>query len=248
MFDEMKSQFEEGPAPKPRSKKYFGMTISQLGILGGLAGSACLLFVVAGCLFLQGGLGSLAPAPPQPTGTPQPTVTPFVLPTMTLTETPTPILYEVLIPQDWTQFKTELVEIWLPKGFKKDKPVSSESGLTNELAMKGFVSEGSIYPAGVLVSYEPIAGDSLDAYIENLPNQLSNEVRIATKGKVTVNSVEAVRLLIEMKVEGVEFNDLMYVFRDGGTVWVIQYLAQINDFYTMQDTIDKSIKTFRVVR
>lgn len=248
MFDEMKPQFEESPAPKPRSKKYFGMTISQLGILGGLAGAACLLFVVAGCLFLQGGLGNLAPAPPQPTGTPQPTVTPFVLPTMTLTETPTPIPYEVLIPQDWTQFKTELVEIWLPKGFKKDKPVASESGLTNELAMKGFVSEGSVYPAGVLVSYEPIAGDSLDAYIETLPNQLSNEVRIATKGKVTVNSVEAVRLLIEMKVEGVEFNDLMYVFRDGGTVWVIQYLAQINDFYSMQDTIDKSIKTFRVVR
>jgi hypothetical protein len=226
------------------------MTPQQLAILGGLAALACLLFTVAGCFFLQGGTNLLAPAP-QNTLPPQPTWTPHVLPTLPPTETPTPVAYEMLIPQDWVQFKTELIEIWLPKEFKQDKSEASDNptGLASELELMGPASESSLFPAFVLISYEPYAGGSLDDYLElEIASLSTNEFRVVEMRKVNVNSVDAIRLIAEMRIETHEFNDMMYVFQDGGTVWLVQYIAQINDFYTMLDTFEKSVKTFRIVR
>lgn len=230
-----------------QNRRYLGMTAQQIAILAGLAVLACVLFTVAGCFFLQGAPRLLAPAP-QNTLPPQITDTPFVLPTLTPTETPTPIPYEMLIPQDWVQFKTELVEIWLPKQFKKEKPDANDSNLTTELMMVGFPSESSMYPMLVMISYEPLVGGSLDDYVNNLPVQITAEARVAEKGKVFVNSTEVVRLLIEGKVEGVDYNDLIYAFQDGSTVWIVQYFAQINEYYMMEEMFRNSVKTFRVVR
>ena len=246
MFEDMQPQLDERPVT--RSRKYFGMTTTQIAILAGLAGAACLLFAVAGWLALRG--GSLAPAP-QDTPVPQSTATPFVLPTLTLTETPTPVPYEMLIPEGWVQFKTALVEIWLPKGFKQQKPKPSDDlsdSLTLDLEMVGAASDTSLYPVIVMVSYEPLTVGSLDAYVENLPIQLSSEIRVAGKRKVTINSVEAVVVLLEMRLSGDEVNDQVYIFLDGGTVWFVQYVAQIKEFYELLPMFEQSIRTFRTVR
>jgi hypothetical protein len=37
--------------------KYFGMTLKQIGILAGLAATACLLFALASWFFLRGKFG-----------------------------------------------------------------------------------------------------------------------------------------------------------------------------------------------
>src|SRR5512143_3795538 len=103
-----------------QNRKYLGMTVQQIAILAGLAGAACLLFAVGGVLFLRRGLNSLAAAP-QNTPTPSFTPTPFVLPSVVPTQTITPVPYEMLIPLGWLQFKTGLIEIWLPKEFKAPK-------------------------------------------------------------------------------------------------------------------------------
>jgi hypothetical protein len=221
------------------------MTPQQLAILGGLAALACLLFTVAGCFFLQGGTNLLAPAP-QNTLPPPATATMIVIPTLTPTETPTPVPYEMLIPQDWVQFKTELVEIWLPKEFKKQKPDPSESAMTTDLMM---VRLSSLNPMIVMVSYEPMMGGSLDAYVDAFVSDPGEDVLVAEKGKVSVNTVEAVRIVLEMRLEGGDIaNDLVYIFQDGSTIWYIQYIAQINEFYAARPTFEQSIRTFRVVR
>ena len=93
------------------------MTLSQLGLLAGLAGAACLLFGLAGWFVLRGKSGLLARAP-ENTPVPRATSTLIVIPTLTPTQTPTPVPYEMLIPSGWEQFKTGLVEIWLPSSFK----------------------------------------------------------------------------------------------------------------------------------
>jgi hypothetical protein len=231
-----------------QNRKYFGMTTTQLAILGGLAAGACLLFGVAGCFFLQGAPSMLARAP-QNTLPPQATSTLIVIPTFTPTETPTPVPYEMLIPEDWVQFKTELVEIWLPKEFKKQKPDPSESTMTMDLMMVGFSSETSLNPMIVMVSYEPMVGGSLDAYVDAFVSDPGEDVLVAEKGKVSVNSVEAIRILLEMRLDGGDIaNDLVYIFQDGSTIWYIQYIAQINEFYVVRPTFEKSVQTFRVVR
>src|SRR5260370_864201 len=104
-----------------QNRKFFGMTPLQLGILAGLAGAACLLVGWACWLILR---GSMRPFGRVPENTPVPhvTITMIVIPTSPPTETPTPLPYDMLIPSGWAQFKTRLVEIWLPSNFKPGDP------------------------------------------------------------------------------------------------------------------------------
>jgi hypothetical protein len=234
-----------------QDRKYFGMTLQQIAILAGLAILALLLFGVAAWLALRGGPDPLASAP-QTTPVPQATSTPFVLPTASPTETPTPVPYEMLIPEGWVQFQTTLVEIWLPKEFKQQKPKPSDNllqAMTVDLEIVRPASKKtSLYPVVVMVSYEPLTVGSLDAYVEALPAQLSTDVRVAAKRKVNINSVDGILVLLETRIEGDEVNDQVYAFLDGSTVWFIHYMAQINEFYEMLPTFEQSIKTFRIVR
>src|SRR5512145_1774500 len=96
------------------NKKYFGMTVTQLGILAGLAGFALLLFCIVGYLMLGKLTGSSASHLATPTVSPQPTVTLVMTPTPTTTPAATPLPYESLIPAGWVQYRTALFEIWMP--------------------------------------------------------------------------------------------------------------------------------------
>jgi hypothetical protein len=249
MFQDMKPQ--SGGSPTTQNRKYFGMTSQQVVILAGLAVAVILLLLVGGWLVLRGLPGSLAPVP-QDTPVPQATATPIVIPTLTLTPTLTPVPYEMLIPEGWAQFKTALVELWLPKGFKSQKPKATDNpaaSMTLDLEVVRPASKKvSLYPVIVLVTYEPLTVNTLDDYVEGLPAQLSTDVRVAAKRKVNINSVDAVLVLLEGKVDGNDINDQVYVFLDGSTVWFVHYMAQINDFYEMLPTFEQSIKTFRIVR
>ena len=226
------------------------MTPTQIGILAGLAGIACLLFGLAGWFVLRENLNLLAVVP-QNTPTPRSTSTSFVIPTLAPTETLTPVPYEMLIPNGWVQSKTGLVEIWLPSEFKQGDPKLFDN-VANlampELLMRGVTSELSLYQMFIMVSYEPLGADSLDAYLDSEIQKLPTDVRVAERKKVFVNSVDTVRMVFETRKDNVDVNVLAYVFLDGSTVWYIEYVAQINEFYEMLPTFEQSVKTFRVVR
>ena len=231
------------------NRKYFGMTASQLGILGGLAGVVCLLFGLTGWFVLRGGFGfSRSPA-----NTPivESTATQFVIPTVTPTVTPTPIPYEQLIPIGWTQHRTVLVELWLPPAFEtgESKLLSQTARVAIlELALTGRTSKSSLYQMLVTVSYEPLVGDSLDSFLTAEIGKLPADVRVAERRKVSVGSADAIRFVFETRSNNIDVNDLAYAFLDGGTVWYVEYVAQINEFYDMLPIFEQSAKTFRVVR
>jgi hypothetical protein len=234
-----------------QNRNYFGMTPTQIGILAGLAGIACLLFGLTGWLVFRGDSNPFASAP-QNTPVPQSTPTPFVMPTLRLTETPTPIPYEMLIPDGWVQFKTGLVEIWLPAEFKQADPsaFSDSADLAMpELFVREATSNSSLYQMLVMVSYEPLVGDSLDAYLDTEMAKLPSTIRVAERRKVLVHSTEVVRFVFEIRSDNnVDINDMAYVFLDGSTVWYVEYVAQINEFYERLSTFEQSVKTFRFVR
>src|SRR5512141_2814697 len=129
-----------------QDRKYFGMTIQQIGILVGLVLTVCLLFGVTGLLVLRRGVSGLFSRAPVNTPVVRLTATPFVIPTVTPTETPTPIPYDQLIPAGWVQFKTGLIEIWLPPSFK-----STNKDPNEELAALGANSKESLYKMRVSV-------------------------------------------------------------------------------------------------
>ncbi|MFT3893715.1 MAG: hypothetical protein QM730_18965 [Anaerolineales bacterium] len=227
-----------------QNRKNSGMTSAQIGILIGLGALVLILFGLMVWLVFGGSLRlpSFSRAP-ENTPTPQMTSTPVIFNTMTPTATATPIPYEQLIPSGWKQFKTELVEIWLPPSFKAAKKEPEE-----ELSMVGETSKNSLYQMRVLVYFKPMVGDSLETFIDSELKSLDPQIRITENRKVSVNSRDAVRISFEMRAQGVDVNERIYVFQDGSTIWLVGYVAQINEFFDMLPTFDQSIKTFRPVQ
>lgn len=235
------------------TRKYFGMTIPQLGILAGLAGALCLILCVAGWLIFGGGLNTASQQQiPTAIG---PTVTPVVSPTVTFTPAPTAIPYEQLIPSGWKQHKTALVEIWLPGDYRKTTIkdlVILDKQITLELTLSRTLSDTSLYNLYVIVAYEPLQGDSLDSHIE-ISNAESTATpstfRVVEQRHVLLNATPAIRFLYEGKsTDNLDVNSLVFVILDGNTVWYVQYWTQINEFYNQLETFEKSILTFRPVK
>jgi hypothetical protein len=230
-------------------RKYLGMSMMQIGIIAGMVGVLCLIVCVGGWFVLKNVSGK-AVTVAQSTPTVGPTVTPMVVmsPTAIVTPTLTPIPYEQLIPADWKQFKTPLVEIWLPKNFrladKKTKDTTAPFS-SPELFMTEIPSKSSAYNMLVSVSYELMTGDSLDTFVRNQFPTLPYQAHVSDYQTDSVNSVEARRILIEVRINNIDVNDLVYVFQDGNTVWYVQYMAQISEFYDNLPIFKQSIKTFR---
>ncbi|HLO29325.1 MAG TPA: hypothetical protein VK249_09335 [Anaerolineales bacterium] len=232
------------------ARKYFGMSPTQIGILGGLAGVACLLFGLTGWFILRGGSSAFARVP-QNTPVIPPTSTPFAIPTLTPSATPTPVPYEKLIPDGWLQFKTGLVEIWLPPQFKPGNPKLFNDSVNlamRELIATGATSKSALYQMLAMVSYEPLPSASLDEYLDSQIAKLPTDIHVAARRKVSINSTDGVQFVFETKSNNVDIDDLTYVFLDGSTIWYVEYVAQINEFYEMLPTFEQSVKTFRVIR
>lgn len=232
-------------------QKIFGMTRMQVGILGGMA-VVLILVVCIGGWFVLRNLNPVNSTPAQ-TSTPAPTVTHKVVfsPTVTPTLTPTPIPYEQLIPAGWKQYKTALVEIWLPANFRlaDKKTVNITAGFAvPELLIAEIPSKSSAYNMLVGVSYDLMSGDSLDEFLDAKFPSLPYQARIADRRTVFVNTVEARRIVVEVRINNIDYNDLVYVIRDGSTVWYVEYVAQINEFFDNLPVFEQSIKTFRTVK
>lgn len=227
-------------------QKYYGMTKMQIGILAGLAGALCLIVGVGGWFILRNpsvGADSSAPLA-------IPTVTSVMVtpPTITPTITLTPVPYNELIPADWKQYKTSLVEIWMPGNFKladkKTKDITANFGVP-DLLLTEVSSKSSAYTMLVSVSYDVSTGGSLDELLDEKFPSIPYQARISDRRTVFINTHEARRVVIEFKVENIDYNNVVYVIQDGSTIWYVEYVAQIAEFFDNLPVFEQSIKTFR---
>jgi hypothetical protein len=228
-------------------KKYFGMTRLQIGIIAGLATALFLIACLGGFFIFRGGGVGLANSS-APTSVP--TVTSIVATPATLvpTITPTPVPYEQLVPPDWKQYKTSLIEIWMPGNFKladsKTKDITANFG-ASDLLLVEVSSKSSAYTMLVSVSYDLSTSGSLDELLdEKFPN-IPYQAHIADRRTVFINTHEARQIVIEFKVDNIDYNNLVYVIQDGNTVWYVEYVAQIAEYFDNLETFQASIKTFR---
>lgn len=233
-------------------QKYFGMTRVQIGILAGMA-AVFLLVVCVGGWFVLRNLSSSGFSAPQQTATVAPTVTSIVVipPTVTPTITMTPVPYEQLVPADWKQYKTSLVEIWLPLNFRlaDKKTVNTTAGFAlPEMLISENPSKSSAYTMLVGISYDLMTGESLDKFLDAKFPNLPYQARVSDRRTVFVNTVEARRIVVEFRINNIDYNDMVYVFLDGSTVWYVEYVAQIGEFFDNLPIFEQSIKTFRPVK
>lgn len=240
--------------PKQYITDFFsGMTRGQIGILAGMAVFLVLFLCVGGLIVARGFGGGLLPSAPDQPPTIAPTVTPMLViqPTLTPTITPTPIPYEQMIPAGWNQYKTSLVEIWLPSNFKlaDNRTVNITAGFAlPELLVAEVPSRSSAYTMLVGVSYDMLTGDSLDKFLDAKFPSLPYQARVSDRRTVYVNTVEARRIVVEFRINNIDYNDMVYVFLDGQTVWYVEYVAQINEFFDNLPIFEQSIQTFRTVK
>jgi len=248
-MDEEKRSFD----PKQFLVNFFsGMTRTQIGILAGMAGFLVLTFCIGGWLVLgSGGASSVPGASAPPTAVP--TITSIVVtpPTLTPTTAPTAVPYEQLIPADWKQYKTPLIEIWLPGNFKQSTKKTADilNGFTfTELLMTEVSSKSSAYNMQVAVTYDLMTGETLDKFLEGKFPHLSYQARVTDRRTMYINTVEARRITIEYRANNVDYDDVVYVFLDGSTVWYVQYAAEISEFFDNLSLFEQSVKTFRVAK
>ena len=227
-------------------KKYFGMTRMQIGIVAGLAAALFLIVCLGGFFIFRGGAGLAGNSVP----TPVPSVTSIIPTPVTVipTITPTPIPYEQLIPPDWKQYKTSLVEIWMPGNFNladnKTKDITANFGVP-DLLLAEVSSKSSAYTMLVSVSYDLSTSGSLDELLDEKFPSIPYQAHIADRRTVFINTHEARQLVIEFKVDNIDYNNLVYVIQDGNTVWYVEYVAQIAEYFDNLETFQTSIQTFR---
>jgi hypothetical protein len=93
-----------------------------------------------------------------------------------------------------------------------------------------------------------LTGDSLDTFLESKFPHIPYQGRVTDRRTVFVNSLEARRIVIEFRNNNIDYNDMVYVFLDGQTVWYVQYISELTEFFNNLPIFEQSINTFRPVR
>lgn len=258
-------------AASRRKKRYLGMTVIQLIVLGCLVVAACGtigagVWLVTSSLS-SGGVGLVAPAPVQPTAT-FPPPEPAATATATLVPTQTPIPYESLIPDGWEQYRTDKIEIWLPPDYQsEDVGVGLRNAIQtykdlgrDDLAQKlengppayelWFNNRNPAtggFKTSVTVSSVLMSGNSLDEYLDELYFDLTMDIHVVDRRVFKIQNYEARRTTIETAPGSLDIITSEYAIADGTFVWFITCTATLNDFYTLQPTFDQIARTFRFV-
>jgi hypothetical protein len=257
-----------------RTRRYLGMTSTQLSLLGGLAFLALIILCVLGWMVLGSSFSlpaSQAPntaaptLPPTLTRTPKPP-TPTKEPTPTLT--PEPI--ETAIPLDgWVKFETKsLIDLWLPKNFVGGDMVTQKSASARKVdslpkifdnaakEMRAAPKEvvlwmvdktGTSAPiTSVVVRRKVLADDAdLKRFATDEVNGMNKQTPVITEQKsLTILGYEARRLVYQGYDVSVEFTAVFYAIKNGANFWTVEYRTAPGKYADLIPTIDTSIHTF----
>lgn len=260
-----------------RPKRYFGMTIAQMGILAVMACLACGLTGTGLYLVL-----TAATPPPTPqagidTKTETPTIELAAPPTLTATPTrtpkPTPTKYEDIIPAGWSQYREHLrYEIWFPPEYT---PVDQRGKLQeliqlyedsgyNDLAqswsatleedvphyvlwMADTIVSPLRYQTNVSIATYPLENRSLDEYVDKQVKALPPSIRVMEKRPYSIGNYQAERLWLENSLTNTTLGMVMYLIRAQDDVWVITCYTHFNEFYIRVPVFDQIVSTFRTL-
>lgn len=253
-----------------RTKRYFGMTIIQLAILGCLAFVACGT-VAGGLLFASsstiGGGIALFPSP-APSATPLPTSTPFLTATPAPTSTATLIPYEELIPPGWNQHTTTILELWVPPQFNSiniDVERQATIDLYRDLGYEDYAEDlennpsayvfwfkhsdpgSNLFTPNINIGPALMTAADLDTYLNQAYADGPQEFVVVNRQEFAVGNYEARRWLLEANLNNIYIGVAQYAIFDGTDVWFITGGSHFNEFYSWLPEFDKVARTFRLI-
>jgi len=255
---------------KTAAKRYFGMTETQLAILGSLA----FLMILALCGF--GYLISLGSATTESTPAALPaqamTVSTATMsgvietasPAPQVALTPTQSSLPAAPPAGWVIYQTNGVEIWLPDNFAGGDMFSARSETikrVNKLgkhytsvvaAMKKEDENTLLFMVDKnqqeTVGLEVKDDLTLKQYIDRTYVSQGNlQVTINANKKMSLLGREARRLTYQSRQSyGVENTIIEYVIKDGQDIWLVVYLLPAGQILDLMPMIDQSVATFNI--
>lgn len=261
---------------KKKSKRYYGMTMSQIQILVGAAvGGFLIICIILAFLLLPTSTPAAPPAAQTKvaltaTKTPAPIIA-------SNTDTPTPPVIATKIPPvGWLEFTTQGAAIWLPNSF-----IGGDMGANRENTVAKVARLGRYYKSvttgmknagketvmwmmdktprlnegitNVIVSQIASPEDvNLDDYIKNNLNSDSNGtpttmlMTVNQTKKITVLGRDARRLTISQMFFGREAVGIIYYVKDGSNIWSIMFIFSSKQYVDMFANAEKSIQTFYI--
>ncbi len=261
---------------KQKSKRYLGMTNSQLGILGG-AGAVALL-LICGLSFLV-----LMPPPAQvsaPTDKiPEILKTPPSPVVLVVADTPTPTPQPVIAtsapPEDWVEFQTSGATLWMPKNFVGGDMANGRSETIFKVtrlgryfknvreAMRSAPSQvvmwmidntasGSPVITSLIVMHEVMDDETgIDQYVHNSTKGTATALSttVYETNKLSVLGREARRVTYQQQVTaGYEITGVAYFIKDGNEFWILDYALDPNEYIDMLSMVKQSVDTFNLVK
>ena len=242
------------------SKRYIGMTVTQLMIL------ACLVLGLCGTLV--GGYGLLNTLvavkynPTMPVLTEGPTVTP-VTPMPTLTPlpsaTPSPIPYEATIPEGWKQFTAPTapgMEMWFPPIYEVYNPSSKldvvktylirQDDYQRILTLVDTTKSPYLLYTTFEIGNEPMRAANLDDTIDIIFSVLMRDAQLMERDQFEIGNYPARKLVFNSNTNGVNAAYVIYPVQIGATAWYLSFATPYNEVYSRVPVFDQIAHTFRV--
>ena len=245
---------------RPRTKRYLGMTIPQLGVLAGLGLCICCT-LVGGYSWLNSMVAAAYEVPVinltlPPPPTPLPTETPPPTPS------PTPITYESLIPAGWELFLSESapgMEVWLPSSYEAytENPnmqtVTVYEGegfekLVSVLRLTDMTQSPYLLYTTFQISTQPLPASNIDKTIELVFADMKQAARLVESDVFEIGDYPARKLVFDITGNGVNAGLVAYVIQDNVTVWYLGFTTPYNELYTRMPDFDRTAQTFRIVK
>lgn len=251
---------------QPKTKRYLGMTVTQLAILGSLVGVMCVVMIGAYWVFASIAQTNILGMPVSNVGA-SPTIL-FAVPTTEPTQTPVPsatstaIPYESLIPPGWKQVTSAEapgMEIWLPTSFVPLKEIKGAN------LIPVFESDGTAQNGKTIISLadktqttyliytsfsiftQPMSAATVDEMIDRLFGPSFSSMRVNEHSDFVFGSLTGRKLVFEINASSTNLGYSLYAVQIGDTVWYIVFNTAFNLLYTNMPVFDQAAHTFRVL-
>jgi len=170
----------------------------------------------------------------------------------------------------WEKFEAGVVELWLPESWEGWDPTEGIDTVVEKLQNLGpgfdkYAQQLVQNPSMVVLwVYDLEVGESggltnvlvckqgvfstmtVDTYLGLVLQSLPAQFQVTEQGTVRLTDHEAGRLILEADLSGVEAKELMYVVKEGTTMWLITYSTGAQEFDQRLPVFEQSALTFAI--
>ncbi len=171
----------------------------------------------------------------------------------------------------WTKYEGSGIAMYFPESWSGGDPAKEDLDvITNQLKALGseyeqiasmieenptafalWLFDGNLGDTGYLtnanvVKEQVVSAITIDTYVEALSKQLPSSMVITDQKTVKVNKYDAARLEITANISGIDAKELMYIVKDGNTIWGITFATALDEFDGRVPDFEKIASTFTV--